>query len=68
MEKLSIQRWPDSQICIGCPNGCFIQGDDERIGDSAYLCFVEECTYEEPKEEIFEPPTLRYRDDGGTEQ
>ena len=44
-KKVTLWHWPESQICIGCPNGCFVMGNedesdgDDRIGDSAYLCF-----------------------------
>jgi hypothetical protein len=39
MDKVTLWYWPESQTCIGCPNGCFVQGD-ERVGDSAYICLA----------------------------
>ena len=40
-KKCTLQSWPDSQNCIGCPNGTFVMGGENntRIDDSAYLCF-----------------------------
>lgn len=45
-------QWPESQDCIGCPKGCFIDSDDERIGSSAYLCFKthSDCPEKEAEE------------------
>lgn len=42
MTKCTLVCWPESQVCIGCKNGSFVQGvpDDPNIGDSAYLCFA----------------------------
>lgn len=38
-----LYEWPNSQICIDCKNGCFVQSDDtEAIGSSAYLCLEAE--------------------------
>ena len=45
MENEVILRWPESQKCIGCENGCFIDPSGpnaDKIGDSAYVCFIGE--------------------------
>ena len=39
MSKIvSINSWPDSQLCMDCDNGEFIQS--EIFDHSDYLCFV----------------------------
>lgn len=41
MKKCTLVQWPQSQLCMECEHGEFVMGtgDDDRIGDSAYLCF-----------------------------
>ena len=65
-ETSSVQliHWPESQICIGCPHGQFVMGnadeEDDRIGDSAYLCYKPKDLYEGnccTGEADIEPPT-----------
>ena len=46
-DKVTLVKWPESQECMDCEHGCFIMSDDERIGDSAYLCFANKCIKQE---------------------
>jgi hypothetical protein len=37
-EMVTVNTWPESQICMDCDHGCFITGED--YGDSDYICSI----------------------------
>lgn len=37
-EKITIHGWPDSQVCMGCRHGEFIQS--EKFDSSHYACLI----------------------------
>jgi len=59
--KVTLNQWPDSQTCIGCPFGQFVMGadneDDDKIGDSAYICFKNKS----PNNDCFEENELELK-------
>lgn len=36
MDTIKVNHWPESQVCIGCPFGEFVQS--ESLNSSDYIC------------------------------
>lgn len=37
MNTIKVNHWPDSQVCIGCPFGEFVQSE-HSLTSSNYIC------------------------------
>lgn len=38
--RIELVEWPESQYCMDCKHSAFVDSNDERVGDSAYICFM----------------------------